>query len=113
MRAQDKTDGVQNGINLLVPVTRTAAKPVEGLLQEPVFIFGSIRVTRGRTDYSDLFGRENALTESVLTIALFEAMGTLDGKTDEELEAIKPEDRRKAFTLGPVAVLPVPQDDDP
>ena len=73
-------------------------KPIKGLLQEPVFVFGSIRVTQG--------------TESVLTITMFEAAATLDGKTDKEPKAIKPEDQRKAFTLGPVAVLLISQDND-
>ena len=112
MRTRDKTDGPQNGINFLVLVPRTAAKSIGDLLQEPLFIFGSIRVAQGRMGNSDFLGRENALTESLLTIALFEAAATLDSQTDKEPEAIKPKNRCKSFTLGPVAVLTIAQDND-
>ena len=52
------------------------------------------------------------MTEGILTIALFETTTALDGKTDEELETIKPEDGCKAITFRPITVLLSPQNDD-
>ena len=112
MRTWIKTNGAQNGVNFLVPMPWTLVEPVKCLLQEPVFILRSILITQGRVDNSSLFRGENPLTEGILTIALFETTTALDGKTDEELETIKPEDGCKAITFRPITVLLSPQNDD-
>ena len=112
MRTWIKMNGAQNGVKLLVPMPWTPVEPVKCLLQEPVFILRSILITQGRVDNSSLFRGENPLTEGIRTIALFETTTALDGKTDEELETIKPEDGCKAITFRPITVLLKTQNND-
>jgi hypothetical protein len=47
-----------------------------------------IGITRGWSDNSDLFRREDTLPKHILTVALAKRTAFLDGHTDEEMKQV-------------------------
>jgi hypothetical protein len=94
-------------------MTRAPTQAVEGLLEEPVFALGGIRIPRWWPHNSDFLRGKNTLAESVLTVTLFQTSTVLDREADEITEAVKPENRGKTITLRPLPTFTVSQNDDP
>jgi hypothetical protein len=67
-----ESDAAEDGSDFVVPVAWAAAKTIECLFEEPVFVLDRVGVTNGRLDYRHLVVGENALTKCVFAVALFE-----------------------------------------
>jgi hypothetical protein len=113
MGVGDKTDGVQNRNNLLIPVPWTTAKAIESLPKQPVFIFCGVGITGGWTNNCDFLRRENALAEGVLTVPLLETTTMLHRKTDQKMETVEAQNWSKPIALGPITSLTIAQNHDP
>jgi hypothetical protein len=81
--------------------------------REAIFLGVSIGITRGWSDNSDLFRREDTLTKCILTVALAKRMASLDGHTDEETKQVATKDRSKFVRFGPESVFVIAQNHNP
>jgi hypothetical protein len=80
-----KADACKDGFDLGVPMTRAAAKAIDGALKEPVFVFFRVGVPNGGLNNSYLIVGLYALTEGILTIALLQCAAILHGQACDEL----------------------------
>ena len=112
MRAGSETNGAKYGTYLVVPVTWAPAEAIKSFEKKPIFIFGRVRVPRGRSDNSCFLSQKNALTEGVFAIPLFEGPMMLGQHANQEPETVKPENRCNAVTFRPVAGFTIAQNDD-
>ncbi len=63
-------------------------KPAQRALEEPVFIFGGFGISDGWLDNCNLVWREDALTECVLTISLFESAMVFRCHTEDKVHGV-------------------------
>ena len=52
MQAGSETNGAKYGIYLVVPVTWAPTEAIKSFEKKPIFVFGRVRVPRGRSDNS-------------------------------------------------------------
>ncbi len=67
----------------------------------------------GRADNSDFIGWEDALTESILAVALTKGTPLLNGKADKEVEAVLAKNWGESIALVPYAVFVIPENYNP
>ncbi len=58
---------MEDGINLIIPVTRAALKTIEHPFKEPIFVRSGFKIATGRAVDTNFVGRENALAEGIFT----------------------------------------------
>ena len=56
----------------VVPMLWATPQATQRAFEEPVFVLGSVWITRRRVYDSNLLGGENALAEGIFTVALFQ-----------------------------------------
>ena len=112
MQAGSETNGAKYGIYLVVPVTWAPTEAIKSFEKKPIFVFGRVRVPRGRSDNSCFLSQKNALTEGVFAIPLFEGPMMLGQHANQEPETVKPENRCNAVTFRPVAGFTIAQNDN-
>jgi hypothetical protein len=69
-------------------VTWATTETVQCLLEKPIFARLSVGITRWRTDDGDFLRGQNAITEGILAIALFEYTTLFDSQTDKVPEGL-------------------------
>jgi hypothetical protein len=78
-------------------------------LQEPLLVRFDAKSPLWRTDNSDFILGEKVLIESVCAVTLTKGTTLLNGKADEELEAILAKDGSKSIALAPNLILVIPK----
>ena len=107
-----EADAGKDRLNLVVPVSGTAAEAVQSFLKEPIFVFASVGVSNGWFHDSGFVVGKNALTKCIFAVTLLEGAALLHGKTDHQLHGVGAEDGGILFWLGPSAIFMIAKDHD-
>jgi hypothetical protein len=78
LKRRGKTDGKENFVDFLVPMSRAVVKAIKSPEKKPIFIWLSLGITQGRSNNGNLFQGQNALAKCVFAIALAEGATLLD-----------------------------------
>jgi hypothetical protein len=94
-------------------MVRAAAEAIKSLQKKPILVGISIGIAGGRTNYCSFVRWENALAESVFTVALSKCTTFLNCKTSEETKGILMKNGRETIAFGPNAVFMVTKHHNP
>jgi hypothetical protein len=113
LKRRGKTDGKENFVDFLVPMSRrAAAKVIKGLEKKPIFIWLSLWITRGRSNNGNLFRGQNALAKCVFATALAEGATLFDRHRNQKPKRVTTKNRSKAVAFAPNMVFVVAKDDN-
>ena len=85
---------------------------VDGLVEEPVVLFGVARITDWRANGYALVVREDCLAEGIILVALLEDAFVLDRFGDEKSETGVLQNRSEAFRFCIIRILVISENDD-
>jgi hypothetical protein len=78
LKRRGKTNEKENFVDFLVPMSRATVKAIKSPEKKPIFIWLSLKITRGRLNDGNLFQGQNALAKCVFAITLAERATLFD-----------------------------------
>ncbi len=113
-RVLSEADALEDSLDFVVPMARTASETVESFLEEPVFVLCRVWVANRWFDDGDFVIGEDALAlaECVLAVALFKGASAFDRHADKQSHRVWAKDGDIFLQLGPDAIFVVAKDDN-
>jgi hypothetical protein len=107
------TNGKENIVDFLVPMSRAVAKAIKGLEKKPIFNWLSLGITRGRSNNGNLFWGQNDLAKCMFAIASAEGAMLLNHHRNQKPKRVATKNRGKAVVFAPNTVFVVAKDNNP
>jgi hypothetical protein len=112
LERRGKTNGKENFVDFLIPMSRAAAKAIKSLEKKPIFIWLSLGITRGRSNDGNLFRGQNTLAKCIFAIALVEGATLLDCHQNQKPKRVATKNGSKAVAFAPDMVFVVAKDNN-
>jgi hypothetical protein len=113
LERRGKTNGKENFVNFLLPISRAAVKAMKSPEKRPIFIWLSLGITRGRLNNGNLLPGQNTLEKCVFAIALVEGTMLLGRQQNQKPKRATTKNGSKGVAFALDTVIMVAKDNNP